>query len=346
MSMRRIISIVTLVLLAILVFASRKEIIHAWHLMSQVNLWILALLIPAQIVVYYAIGEMMFEYLRAKGGLKKVGRATLTRMALELNFVNHLLPSGGVSGISYMTWRFGLVGVSPARSTMAQLVRYIMGFLSYLTLLFISVIIITLDQGVDRLIILGSGIITTSIIFILLFSIYIVSDMTRLSGFAAWGARAVNRLVRIVTLGRKHRIITSKLLEVFLTELHRDYVELMRDKRILIKPFLWGLLFNIADTAMFWIGFWALGISVNPAAIVLAYGVASFAGFILLTPGGAGGYEAIMAWILSASGTPKEASIAAVVIVRVILLLGTIISGYIFYQLTILKYGKRPTQRK
>ena len=345
MSTRKIISIVSLVLLTLLIFVSRKEIIHAWDLLGGVNLWILALLIPTQIIVYYSIGEMMFEYLRAKGGLRDVSRATLTRMALELNFVNHLLPSGGVSGISYMTWRFGLIGVSPARGTMAQLVRYIVGFLSYLVLLLIAVIAITLDQGADRMIILGSGIITTSIIFIMVFSAYIISDIARLRGFAVWGSRMINRTVKVVTLGRKRTLVTRRKLEDFLTDLHRDYLELMKDKRILIKPFLWGLLFNIADTAMFLIGFWALGASVNPAAIILGYGIASFAGFILLTPGGAGGYEAIMAGVLSASGVPKETSIAAVVLVRVILLLGTIISGYIFYQLTIMKHGKRPIKR-
>ena len=52
------------------------------------------------------------------------------RMALELNFVNHTLPSGGVSGISYMTWRLGKLGVSPGRAASAQVVRYVAGFIA------------------------------------------------------------------------------------------------------------------------------------------------------------------------------------------------------------------------
>lgn len=344
MSRRTIISFITILLLALLVFASQKEIIHAWKLMSNANMAILIFLIPLQILTYYAVGEMMFSYLRAKGSLKNVSRTTLTRMALELNFVNHLLPSGGVSGVSYMTWRFGHLQVSPAKATMAQLVRYIIGFIAYLILLFVAVIVITLDTGADRMIILSTSVMTCTIVFLILFSLYIISDTVRLRKFAHWVTRAINRIFSFLSR-RKRIVVTYERVEHFLIEFRNDYRELMRDKRVLLKPLLWGLIFNIADTTMFLVGFWALGYNVNPAAIIIAYGVASFAGFLIFTPGGAGAYEAIMISVLSASGAPREASIAAVVLVRVILLLGTIVTGYIFYQLTVMKYGKSPLKR-
>ena len=58
------------------------------------------------------------------------------------------------------------------------------------------------------------------------------------------------------------------------------------------------------------IGFWALGYSVNPAAIVIAYGIASIAGFIVITPGGAGAYEAIMRAFLGTAVLPASVVIA------------------------------------
>ncbi len=345
MSRRTIVSLITILLLALLIFISQKEIVHAWKLMSNANLAVLALLIPLQILTYYAVGEMMFSYLRAKGSLNNVSRFTLTRMALELNFVNHLLPSGGVSGVSYMTWRFGHLKVSPAKSTMAQLVRYIVGFMAYLLLLFVAVIVITLDSGADRMIILSTSFVTCTIVFFIIFSLYIIHDAGRLRSFAHWATRSVNKISSFVSR-RPRRVVAYERVEHFLLEFRSDYRELMRDKRVLIKPFLWGLLFNIADTTMFLIGFWALGYTINPAAIIIAYGLASFAGFLLFTPGGAGAYEAIMISVLSASGAAREASIAAVVLVRVILLLGTIVTGYIFYQLTVMEHGKSPLKRQ
>ncbi|MDO8335324.1 MAG: lysylphosphatidylglycerol synthase transmembrane domain-containing protein [Candidatus Saccharibacteria bacterium] len=344
MSRRGILSLVTLFLLALVLYFARHEIYIAWKLISQVNIWILALLIPAQFFVYFAAGEMMFEYLRDKKALRNVSRLTLTRMALELNFVNHILPSGGVSGISYMTWRLGKYGVSPGRATIAQVVRYAAGFLSFLTLLIISVVLITLDSGVDRFIILVSSVLASTIVCFLVFGIYILSSSVRLRGFAHWSTHAINNSVRRVTFGRKKHTLELENVEKFFSDFHDDFVELRADKRLLLKPYLWGLLYNAMDVGLFMIGFWALGYSVNPAAITIAYGIASIAGFIVITPGGAGAYEALMIAFLGTAGLPAGVVIAGVLLTRVILLLGTVVSGYVFYQLTILKYGKTPVK--
>ena len=341
MSRRAIISFVTLALLLLVVFAARQEIAHAWSLLEKLNLWVLALLIPAQLIVYFAVGEMIFSYLRAKGDLKKTNPFTLTRVALELNFVNHILPSGGISGISYMTWRLGKFGVPASRATMAQAVRYVAGFLSYLTILIIAVVLITLDSGVNRFIILFSSVIACTIIFMILFGMYVISSPTRMRSAAQWLTRVINRTVSSVTFGKKKKVVDTLVIEKFFFDFHEDYVQLQKDKRVLIKPYLWGLLFNAMDIALFMIGFWALGYTANPAAIAIAYGIASFAGFILITPGGAGGYEALMISFMTSAGTPGGIAIAGILITRVILLIGTIVTGYIFYQLTLLRYGKR-----
>ena len=116
---------------------------------------------------------------------------------------------------------------------------------------------------------------------------------------------------------------------------------LRQDKAILIKPFLWGLVFTAADAALFFITFLALGEPVNPAPILIAYGVASMAGFFVVTPGGAGAYEAIMVAFLAIAGLAKEWLLRELCLTRVILLLGTIGLGYLFYQHAILKYGRQ-----
>jgi uncharacterized protein (TIRG00374 family) len=89
------------------------------------------------------------------------------------------------------------------------------------------------------------------------------------------------------------------------------------------------------------ITFWALGVSIDPAPVLIAYGVAAMAGFFVITPGGAGAYEAIMVAFLAVAGVKQGVAIAGIVLTRVILLLGTIILGYVFYQLALVKYGKQ-----
>ena len=140
---------------------------------------------------------------------------------------------------------------------------------------------------------------------------------------------------------RPQVVLKRESIEKFFYDMHDDFNELKRDKRVLLKPFLWAMLFTATEIAPIWITFQALGMSVNPASILIAYGIATIAGFIVVTPGGTGAYEAIMVSVLALSGIGSGQSIAAIVLYRVIVLLTALLLGYVFYQLTIVKYGRK-----
>ena len=341
MSFRAWLSVVTLVLIGVIIYFSRHELLHAWELLGRVNIWILLLLIPGQLLVYYAGGEMIFSYLRAKKSIERVPPLELARMSLEMNFVNHVLPSGGVSGISYMTWRLGKFGVTPGRATMSQVVRFAAQFAAFIALIAVAVIAVTIDGSINRWIILVSSTLVSLMIGTIFGCVYLISNTRRIAAFGDWLSRTVNRLVRNVTLGKRQRLLDSERVDTFFMEMHKDYLALKQEKGMLIKPFVWGLVFTLADVALFVITFWALGVMVNPAPILIAYGVAATAGFFVVTPGGAGAYEAIMVAFLAIAGVGGGLAIAGIVLTRVILLLGTIGFGYIFYQMALVKYGKR-----
>ena len=334
-------SLVTLVFIAVILFFSRKEIDRAWHLLSRVDVWVLLLVIPVVAISYIAAGEMVFSYLRRKKVIDHVSIWTQMRISLELNFVNHVLPSGGVSGISYMNWRLGKFGVKPGKATVAQGVRYVVGFAAMVSLLVVSVLLVTLDGTVNRCIISLSSPLVPTMIVATVGVVYLMRSMTRISRFAHKIAHVCNRIVSVVTLGKKKYIIYAKTIEGFLDEMHEDFVGIAKDKRILWRPYFWGLFFTVTEIAIFWIVFWSLGSPVNPAPILIAYGLASLAGFLVVTPGGAGAYEAIMVLVLAIAGMPKGEAIAGIVLTRAIILFVTIVIGYIFYQLALVQYGKR-----
>lgn len=339
MSFRAWLSVITAILIVVILFLSRHELVRAWELLGQVNLWILALMIPLQILVYYAGGEMIFSYLRGKGQMKKVKKHELVRIALEGNFVNHVLPSGGVSGVSYLTWRLGHYGVTPGKATMAQAVRHSVGFIAFAALLLVALIAVTVDGDLNRWIILTSATLFGLILAAVLSLIYLLSSKKRIDRFAAWLYRTINLVVRKATFGRRRKLVKQDVIEEFLDDMHRDFLELRHDKKLLRKPFLWGLVYNIGDAGLFMIAFWALGEIFNPAPILIAYGVASLAGFFVLTPGGAGAYEAIMVTFLAFAGIAGGVAIAGILLARVVILLGTIGFGYIFYQHALNTYG-------
>ena len=343
LSVRGWITLITTILLVGVVFAAWPEILKAWGLLGSINLWVLALLVPVQLFSYYCAGGMIFSYLRSKGNLKDMSHVRMTRMALELNFVNHVLPSGGAAGFSYLSWILSRHGVSVGRSTMAQLVRFTLTFISFVIILIIAVFLLILDHQVDRVIIMASILIVILAVGATIFAIRVVSDKKRLDRFSIWLTRVSNKVISKVTRGRKQDVVKLETLNNFFLDIHQDYKAIRKDRRILIRPFIWAMWGNLSDLALIWIAFWALGTMLNPALLYVAYGVASISGIVSVTPAGAGVYETLMITFLASSHVPAEVAIAGTLLARVTLIVGTILFGYIFYQLTVNKYGKRPS---
>lgn len=345
MKFRTWLSIITLTLLAVVVVAAWGDIREAFGYLGKVDLWILALIIPVQFVSYFATGEMIFSYLRAKGNIRELNVLKVTRMALELNFVNHVFPSGGAAGAAYFSWLLSRHGVSSGRAIMAQIVRFALTFLSFVLLLLVALTVLIIDHSVDRVTILLSLLLAVLAVGATIGGMYLLGSKKRLDAFATWLTRSVNRIVRRVTRGKKRSILKETAITTFFVDIHDDFLAIRRDKKILTKPFLWAILANIMDVVLIYIAFWSFGVQVNPALIFIAFGLASIAGAVVVTPGGAGVYELVMVAFLTSAGVPPTTAIAGTLLARVLLMLLTIVFGYAFYQFTVVKYGKAPTQR-
>jgi len=345
MKLRTWINIITIILLALAVFLGRNQIIQAWGLMGRVDLRIYFLLLPIQFFSYYAVGEVMFTYLRSKGNLETMSRWKMARTALELNFVNHIIPVPSIAGFSYLGLVLKRHGVGAGRATMAQIIRYVMMFISFVSLIFISVIVLTFDRGVDRTIITISALFIVATIAGTAILIYFIGSRSRLVMISHWITSTVNKIMFKLTRGKKRQTLDTVKVEGFFTDLHQDYLEIRSDKKILIRPLLWAVANNILDVCLISVAFLALGFWVNPATLFIAFGLASFAAIFAATPGGTGVYEAIMIAFLASAGVPAEVAIAGTLLARVTLFAGTIVFGYLFYQLTVNKYGKikKPT---
>jgi uncharacterized protein (TIRG00374 family) len=345
-SWRSRLNFATFVLIAVVLIAARHELVEAWHLMGRVNLLILLLLIPIQFVSYYASTEIFFTYLRERGQLKRTNALQATAMSLELNFVNHVFPSGGVSGVSYMVWRLGKLGVAAGQATMAQIMKYVVQMSTFMILMGVALIWATLENRTASWVVVATAVGITSLIFLVIFGGYLIGSRSRMKNFAHWLTRAVNSVVKKITFGHKPEVLKLEKTEKFFLDFHSDFVVLKNDKKLLIKPVIWSFLFNIFEILLFMVSFWALGTVVNPAVLLIAYGAATLTGTFMLTPGGAGAYEAIMIGILAASGVAAGTAFAGVILARAILIIGTLASGFVVYQHALRKYGKPNLDKK
>lgn len=341
-STRAWLSFATIVILGIIIYLSRHEIVQAWYLLGRVDVSIILWLIPLQFLSFYAMGETMFSYLRAQGRVKNIPIFKMARLSLEMNFVNHVLPSAGVSGVSYMGWRLRHYGITPSKSTAAQLARIVATFGAYGVILLIAATIMLFDGELNRLIALVTVGLVAAIFGMIALLIYILERSEHFEGLAAGLTGFANWFVKIITLGRVPKAVKStEPLVGFFKDLKKDYRQVKSKKKMLTMPLFWGFLFILAEISMFCCAFLALGYNINPAPLVVAYGLASAAGIVMVTPGGAGLYEVIMVAFLVATGVDQQAGIAAIVLARVLLMAATIIAGYAFYQQAIMKRRRK-----
>lgn len=339
LSAKQWLNIITFALVVLVIFLARNDLVKAWELLWQVNLGIFLLVIPIQFLSYYASGATVFSYLKSRGDLKDLPPLEQPKMALELNFVNHIFPTAGVSGASYMTYRLGKLGVNHGRATLSQFVRLTATFASFAVLMMVAVVWVTIDGGLTRFTILVASALTTAIIGGIVASIFLLSSEKRLDKFEVILDNFLNKKLA-GWFGRKKPFIKRKNMHTFFADLHKDYMTLREDPSCLKGPFWWGVVFNIAETAMYFVAFLSLGVLVNPAPILIALGLAGLIGTFLVTPGGAGGFEAAAILFLSTTGIPSAIAVAGILLTRVALLLITILSGYIFYNSAMKKYGK------
>src|SRR3989338_3257888 len=108
---RLYLTIATFIALAILVYSLRHQIIEVIQDLGKVNTIALLLIIPIKFLNYDAYARLYRGLFAILGN--KVEYWPMYRLSLELNFVNYILPSAGISGISYFGFCFSAYMIIP-----------------------------------------------------------------------------------------------------------------------------------------------------------------------------------------------------------------------------------------
>lgn len=326
------INIFTIVALVGLGYALRDQIADTFENFGRVNVFFLALVLPAQMLNYFAQAKLYQGLFRAVGD--RFRTRSMIRLALELNFVNTVFPSGGVSGFSYITIRLKDEQVSTAKATLVQMLRFIMIFISVQILLFVGLIALAIGGKANDFVILVAGVLSTLILVLTFIAAFVIGSKARINAFFVFLTRAVNWLIHIFRPKYPETINIIRAKRAF-TEVHENYMQIRRNLAALNRPLAYALLAVVAEILTIYVVYIAFGELVNIGAVILAYAVANFAGLIAILPGGIGVYEALMTAVLAAGGIPAAISFPVTVMYRVLSMTIQLIPGYFFYHRTL-----------
>jgi uncharacterized protein (TIRG00374 family) len=332
-----ILNIVTVVALLLLCYFLRDQIMETIDNVTKVNIYALILILPIQFFNYDAYAHMYQRLFALLGN--KVRYKDMYKVSLELNLVNQVFPSGGVSGFSYFSVRMKDFEVTTGKSTLVQTMKFVLLFVSFEIMLVVGLIFLALGNRASNLIILVASSLATFLLIATLGSAFLIGSETRINGFFTYITKFLNKAIHIVRPKTPETISVARVQKTF-KELHENYIILKSDYRKLIAPLVYALIANASEVLTIYVVYVAFGHWVNPGAIILAYAVANFAGLISVLPGGIGVYEAIMTAVLATAGIPPAVSIPVTVMYRILNAAVQIIPGYYFYHKALAGKGK------
>ena len=324
-----VLNIVTVLALGAVVYASRHDVLATIDNLGKVNTWALLLMIPIQLLNYHAQTRMYQDMFGVVGN--KLEYKDLYKLSLELNFVNHVFPSGGAAGISYFNIRLKNADLTASKATLVHIMKLVLMFVSYEILLIAGMFSLAAMGRVNNLTILVGATISTLLLVGTGLFAYVVGSRARINSFFLSVTKGLNKIIQVVRPRHPETINLDKARDVF-EDFHHNY-KLLRSSLPKLKAAFWySLLAIFTEILSVYVVFIAFGHIINVGAVILAYGVANFAGLVSVLPGGVGVYEFLMAAVMATAGVPAALSVPVIVMYRVINTIIQIPPGYYLYQ--------------
>ena len=120
---RTLISLATIALVGYVIYQNWDGFVETFNNLNRANIFVLILLLPEQLFMYYACGQIFFAYLEKKFN-KYFGWKEKLKISTELNFVNRAVPAGSLGGLAYLKYRLKGFDVSVGQASFLYIFRY------------------------------------------------------------------------------------------------------------------------------------------------------------------------------------------------------------------------------
>ena len=333
-SFRTVLIILTIILVGYVVYKNWPDILETFRHLKETNILVLLFLIPEQLMMYYACGQIFFSYLRTQHNIKKFSRGEMLRISTELNFVNHAIPAGGIGGLAFLTFRLAPYGVSAGQASFLYLFRYavttVVNYAQALVAILILLGFNLIPEGAEWIIPV-SLLMNMGVFIALWLAVYIADSRKRIDFFAKLVEKVTGAIIKVVSFGRKREMVKDEKIRKYFEDIHQSIRIVKTNKKFLKKPALWGLGYSLLEVGTYWIV--ALSLGRPELLLYIMVGEAIGSVFDGIVPYGL--YELGMAGVMIALGVDFPTATIVTIMTRVLTLVFTIVSGAVPYYQTI-----------
>lgn len=333
-SFRAFLSILTLGLVFWVVYDNREGFVETFHNLNQANIFVILLLVPEQLFMYYACGQIFFTYLENKYRMK-FDTSEKLKISTELNFVNRAVPAGALGGLAYLTYRLKTYGVTAGQASFLYIFRFaITTVVNYVQALIAILVLYALGSVPEEATwtIWVSLLMNMGVFLILGLIIYVASSKRRIEWFANIVQKVIRFVVRVVTFNKKKSFFKKEKVQEYFLSIHDCVMIVRKDKKSLIRPTIWGFIYSLCEIGVYWIVAASLGRPEILPVIMVGEAIGSvFDGIIPYGPYELG-MTGVMGILLGGTEEAMAISLITVVMARALSLMFTIGTGYWPYQ--------------
>lgn len=332
---------------AILLYSSRGLLYETWLVIKTADIRLVLLLPAIQVVNYFFIGG----YYRTMFGFfdTKISAARSWGVVASLNFVNQILPSGGLSGITYLAYGFRS-NLAVGKTTMIQTGRYVFSLATYVFIVPFALALMfssgsdegSLNGVAGELLADWYGI-ATAIIFVILIvvSILLLRSVKTTQKVADFFRRVLNKILWIFT---KREVVSHKTTNKLVRDFHDGIDFFKQQKGHLLKPYGYMMLSVSMELSIVYVSLLAVGAEVSFAVAFASFVAANIAGVVSIIPGDVGIHETVMVATLVAFGVPAPQALSAVLLYRVFNKVIFLPVGFYFYSVLLKPNKSEATQ--
>ncbi len=328
MKLSRVLLALGLIGLGLIVVKNLGQLGTLMDALSDLRWYAVPLLIIMQIASYSSNARYYQTFFAISG--EQLPFKRLFKIAIAINFANIAIPSGGVSGTTYLAQALH-DDVSAGRATLAQLARYAFTTLSFIVVLAFGFLMLFLGGSIAKVSVRLTMLIVLVILVISIIILLLFTERRLLEKGLRLIVRIINRLGRTI-FRRKNQLITNHQLTRFLDELYTGYHEIVHSSKNWPSLFWWALAGNIAEVLTLYSVFIGFGIWPNLGAVITAYTIANAVSVLGLLSGGVGVYEAAMIAALAALGIPFTMAFGIVIVYRGLSMLIFLPIGFYYYR--------------
>lgn len=352
---RQKLTLVAGLIFASLIYFNFEVIEKAFNQLGKTDLRIFAIVPVMFAASYFCIANYYVSFFRAFG--KKLYLPRVYGLVFALNFVNQILPSGGLSGMTYFIYGIDKTRkkVSTGLATLSHFGRYMFSYASYFFVLAAALVFILTgdDQlardfltegitlfglqvsGIGILIwLVGSSVLLISLIW------WVISSKSRVDSFIGGAGRFIDWVSRKFRGGK--RLFGTDAISKTVTDFHQGYIEIRKHGTRMLRPLLFMVLSTTFEVLVVYFSYLAVGAEINPGILMVAFTLANVAGVISVIPGDVGVHETVMLVMLALIGVDSGVALSGALLYRVLIKFLYTGIGFIFYN-RILKPAKQQT---